>query len=190
MFLIVGLGNPGIKYKLNRHNIGFLVTDVLAMHLQTQLEMDNDYKALVGRVRVGDHDIILCEPQTFMNLSGESVQSLLAYFKIPLENMLVIHDEVDLPFKQLRFQKNRGHGGHNGIRNIHEKVGSDYARLRMGVGRPPIPQMSVADFVLQNFSREQEAELSDFIGNACDAVLDFLEEGIEKTQAKYNTGEN
>ncbi|OFZ12073.1 MAG: aminoacyl-tRNA hydrolase [Bdellovibrionales bacterium RBG_16_40_8] len=190
MFLIVGLGNPGIKYKLNRHNIGFIVVDVLAMHLQIKLKMDNDYNALIGHGRIGEEDVILCEPQTYMNLSGESVQSIVTFFKIPLDKLLVIHDEVDLSFGQLRFQKNRGHNGHNGVRNIHEKIGSDYSRLRVGVGRPAIPQMSVADFVLQNFSREQEAELSDFVGSVCDAALDFCEEGLEKTQAKYNSGEN
>ncbi len=185
MFLIVGLGNPGVKYKLTRHNIGFLVIDALAEHLRISLQTD-DFKALSGKGKFADQDVILVAPQTFMNLSGEAVQPLMAYYKVPLENVLVVHDEVDIPFAKIKLQKNRSHGGHNGIRNIHEKIGSDYARLRLGVGRPTIPQMEVADFVLQNFSTEQGVALSDFIGQACDAVLDFVEEGFTKAQNKYN----
>lgn len=185
MYLIVGLGNPGIKYKLTRHNIGFLVVDAIADHFKVKIE-NEDFSSHFGKLKLGNEEIILLKPQTFMNLSGEAVQPIMAYFKIPIENVLVIHDEVDLPFKSVKFQKNRGHGGHNGIRNIHEKIGQDYARLRLGVGRPTIPQMSVADFVLQNFNKEQEVELAEFIGHACDATLDFIEEGFIKAQGNYN----
>jgi PTH1 family peptidyl-tRNA hydrolase len=191
VFLIVGLGNPGTRYKLTRHNIGFLVIDALFDHLGAR-EENEQFKALIGKTRMKnaageDVDVFLVKPQTYMNLSGEAVQPLMAYYKIPLENVLVIHDEVDLPFAELKFQKKRGHGGHNGIRNIHEKIGDDYARLRLGVGRPTIPQMEVADFVLQNFPREQETELSEFIGRAGEATMTFIEEGFAKAQNQYNT---
>lgn len=185
MFLIVGLGNPGVRYKLTRHNIGFIVIDALAAHLGVRVETEK-FNAQIGKSRIGEEDVYLVKPQTFMNLSGEAVQPLMAYFKIPLQNLLIIHDEVDLPFMQIKFQKNRGHGGHNGVRNIHEKIGPDYARLRLGVGRPTIPQMSVSDFVLQNFTPEQESQLGDFIGQASDAVLDFIEDGFAKAQSEYN----
>ncbi|MCB0349734.1 MAG: aminoacyl-tRNA hydrolase [Bdellovibrionales bacterium] len=185
MYLIVGLGNPGIKYKLTRHNIGFLVIDALADHFNVRVDTE-DFNSVYAKFKIGNEEVLLVKPLTFMNLSGEAVQPIMAYYKIPVENVLVIHDEVDLPFKTIKFQKSRGHGGHNGIRNIHEKIGQDYARLRLGVGRPTIPQMSVADFVLQNFGKEQEAELADFIGQACDATLDFIEEGFIKAQGRYN----
>lgn len=185
MYLIVGLGNPGIRYKLTRHNIGFIVIDALAEHLRVNLQHD-DFNAESGKTKFGEHDVLLVKPQTFMNLSGQSVQALMAYYKIPLENILVIHDEVDLPFAKMKIQKNRSHGGHNGIRDIHEKIGSDYARLRLGVGRPTHPQMEVADYVLQNFSNEQQDALGEFIGQACDATLDFIEEDMATTQNKYN----
>lgn len=186
MFLIVGLGNPGIKYKLNRHNIGFLVVDALAAHFSAQ-KMSEQFKTELCKFKLGTEDVILAKPQTFMNLSGEAVQPLMAYYKIEPSQLLVIHDEIDLPFAKMKFQSARGHGGHNGIRNIHEKIGPEYARLKLGVGRPTNPQMDIADFVLQNFSKEQEPILADFIGEAAEAVLDFVEEGFLKAQNKYNT---
>ena len=121
-----------------------------------------------------------------MNLSGESIQALMTFYKINKEDILILQDDLDLPYGAFRFFYDRSPGGHNGIKNIHEKIGQDYARLRLGVGRPTIPQMSVADFVLQNFAKEQEAELADFIGQACDATLDFIEEGFVKAQGRYN----
>lgn len=187
MYLIVGLGNPGVRYKLTRHNIGFLVIDALAEHLGTKLEQD-DFKSLSCKTKFANQDVVLAEPQTFMNLSGQSVQPLLTYYKIPIENLLVLHDEVDLPYSKIKLQKNRSHGGHNGVRDIHDKIGADYARLRLGVGRPSIPQMQVADYVLQNFSNEEQTQLPDYIGAACDAVLDFIEDGFERAQNKYNQG--
>ncbi len=185
MKLIVGLGNPGPKYALTRHNIGFMVIDALADHLKAP-NAKTECQALTHKVRVGDEEVLLVKPQTFMNLSGTSVQGLMAFYKVGLDDLLVLHDEVDIPFAKLRFQRNRGHGGHNGIRDIHAKVGSDYARLKVGVGRPMVPQMEVADFVLQNFSKENMAELGDFIGRAAEAVLSFIEDGFQKAQNKFN----
>lgn len=185
MKLIVGLGNPGPKYALNRHNIGFLVIDALAQELKAP-NAKTECQALTQKVRIGNEDVLLVKPQTFMNLSGTSVQGLMAFYKCSLDDILVLHDEVDIPFLKLRFQRNRGHGGHNGIRDIHAKVGSDYARLKIGVGRPMIPQMEVADFVLQNFPKETEKELIDFVGRAAGASLSFIEDGFQKAQNKFN----
>ena len=110
----------------------------------------------------------------------------MAFYKCSLDDILVLHDEVDIPFNKMRFQRNRGHGGHNGIRDIHAKVGSDYARLKIGVGRPTVPQMEVADYVLQKFSNENMSLLSDFVGRAAEAVLSFIEDGFQKAQNKFN----
>ena len=185
MKLIVGLGNPGPQYKLTRHNIGFLVIDALAQELNLGPQKSESH-SLTYKGKVGAQDVLLVQPQTFMNLSGTAVQALMAFYKCGLDDLLVLHDEVDLPFAKMKFQRNRGHGGHNGIRDIHAKVGSDYARLKIGVGRPTIPQMDVADFVLQNFPRESEKQLAEFIGRAADATLCFIEEGFQKAQNKFN----
>jgi PTH1 family peptidyl-tRNA hydrolase len=186
VYLIVGLGNPGTRYALTRHNIGFLVIDALADHFGVRLD-NEQHNAFSGKARVGNEDVWLVKPQTFMNLSGESVQPFLSYYKIPTENLLVIHDDIDQPFGKMKFQKGRGHGGHNGIRNIHEKIGEDYARLKLGVGRPTHPQMQVVDYVLQNFPKEQMTELSEFISQAGEATLNFIEDGFLKAQNTFNT---
>lgn len=187
MHAIVGLGNPGAKYALTRHNIGFLVVDALAQEFGAR-SFKNEFKSQVARLRLeGSDELLLIKPQTFMNLSGEAVQAAMAFFKIPPDNLLVVHDEVDLPFGQIRLQKNRGHGGHNGVRDIHAKIGSDYARLRFGVGRPLQPQMEVADYVLQNFSKEELDRLPEFVGPAAEGVLSFVEDGFQKAQNKVNS---
>lgn len=184
MILIVGLGNPGPRYKLTRHNVGFMVVDALADHFQASFE-SSQFQAQIAKIRIGipidnpteNRDVLLVKPQTFMNLSGECVQAIMAFYKIKLEDLLVIHDDIDIPFTELRFHKNRGHGGQNGVKDIHEKIGPDYARIKVGVGRPSIPQMSVADHVLQNFNSDEMQKLPDVLGDACNLALDFLETG-------------
>ncbi|MEK6555369.1 MAG: aminoacyl-tRNA hydrolase [Bdellovibrionota bacterium] len=185
MKLIVGLGNPGLKYALTRHNIGFIVIDALIQELNLSNKKE-ECQAITYKARIGDEEVLFVKPQTFMNLSGTSVQGLMAFYKCSLDDILVLHDEVDIPFNKMRFQRNRGHGGHNGIRDIHAKVGSDYARLKIGVGRPTVPQMEVADYVLQKFSNENMSLLSDFVGRAAEAVLSFIEDGFQKAQNKFN----
>jgi len=186
MYLIVGLGNPGLKYTLTRHNIGFLVVDALADHFEVRLD-NEQHNSLSAKIKLGSEDVWLVKPQTYMNLSGECVQPFLSYYKIPTENLLVMHDDIDQAFGKMKFQKGRGHGGHNGIRNIHEKIGEEYARLKLGVGRPTHPQMQVVDYVLQNFPKEEEHALSEFIGAAGEAALSFIEDGFLKAQNTFNT---
>lgn len=187
MQLLIGLGNPGPKYSLNRHNIGFLVIDALAQELSSK-PFSIQGSSHVSKVQVpgSDKKALLVKPQTYMNLSGEAVQALMAFYKINKDDILVIHDDIDQPFSQYRLQKNRGHGGQNGVRNIHDHIGSDYARLKMGVGRPTVPQMDVSDHVLQNFSDEEQRDLPDFIASACEAVLEFAKVGFVSAQNKYN----
>lgn len=187
MHLIVGLGNPGPKYLLTRHNIGFLVIDALIGEFSGG-KAQEQFNSITYRFSYSGQDVLLVKPQTFMNLSGEAVQAFMAFYKIPIDNLLVIHDEIDQVFGQLKLQKARGHGGHNGVRNIHEKLGNnEYARLRLGVGRPSNPQMQVVDYVLQNFPREDEVKLAEFIGTACDVTMEFIESGFMKTQNKFNS---
>lgn len=188
MKLIVGLGNPGAKYILTRHNLGFMVIDGLAM--QSGISPDqfkSEKKALTTKVRLADELVLLAKPQTFMNLSGESVQSLMSYYDIELNELLVIHDEVDFPFQIMKFQSARGHGGHNGIRSTHQMLSSnEYDRLKMGVGRPPGRQ-EVADYLLSNFSKTELDLVPDFISRGCDGVESWVQQGLKKTANEFNS---
>lgn len=187
MWLIVGLGNPGGQYALTRHNIGFMAVDFLAQGLNAP-GFKNQFKAEVAQVNWGEHKAILCKPQTFMNLSGESVQPLLGFYKIPMDHLIVIHDELDQPFGQMKIQKNRGHGGHNGIKSISGLLGSaDYARLRLGIGRPENPNIPVADYVLGKFSPDEFKALPDFLNKTGDAVEILMVDGLQKASTKFNS---
>ncbi len=187
MFLIVGLGNPGSKYALTRHNIGFMAVDLFAMSAGSP-PWKEEHKAHVCKFQMDNEQILLVKPMTFMNLSGQSVQSLLQFYKIPIENMIVVQDDIDQGFGAIRFHKNRGHGGHNGVRNISELLGTaDYIRLKLGVGRPPHPEMSVADYVLQKFSSEEQQQLPDFLNKAGDALESVIFEGLSKASTKFNS---
>ena len=184
-FLIVGLGNPGREYRLNRHNIGFRAADRLAKTWQIPLEHVRN-KALVGVGQWHDYRIILAKPQTFMNLSGQAVSSLFRFYKIPLEKMLVIYDDLDLPLGTLRLRSDGGSAGHKGMTSIIQQLGSgDFPRLRLGIGRPP-GRMAVEDYVLQNFSAAEEELLPILLDHAQQAVETFLLEGIRAAMTRFN----
>lgn len=186
MYLIVGLGNPGKNYLFTRHNIGFIAIDVFKESFENTTEK-SEQKALTYKVNVDGHEALLVKPQTFMNLSGDSVRALMAYYKIPLENILIIHDDVDSRFGSIKFQKARGAGGHNGVRSIHETLGTDeYARLKLGVGRPLDPRHKVEDYVLQNFSTEEREHLEDYMIRTSEAIESFIKEGFEKSSNSHN----
>lgn len=186
MWLIVGLGNPGAKYELTRHNIGFMAVDYLHRSLGAP-KPKSDFKGLVNRFRWEDQEIVTLQPQTYMNLSGDSVRPLMDFYKISLEQLIVVHDEVDQPFAKMKLQKNRGHGGHNGIRDISAKMASaDYVRLRLGVGRPADPRFSVADYVLQNFSEDEMRAMPEFLNKACDALEAVIFQGLQKASTAFN----
>jgi PTH1 family peptidyl-tRNA hydrolase len=191
MWLIVGLGNPGPQYALTRHNIGFLCLDLLEKGLNGS-GWNTEHKAQVSRVKWTSEknipeNVILVKPQTYMNRSGESVQAIMHFYKIPQDHVIVAHDDIDQAFGSMKFHKNRGHGGHNGIRNISELLGNaDYLRLKLGVGRPPHPEMQVADYVLQKFSQEEQNHLTDFLNKAGDAVEVAIFEGLGKASTLFN----
>jgi PTH1 family peptidyl-tRNA hydrolase len=187
MYLVVGLGNPGSKYALTRHNIGFMAVDLFAIGANSP-PWKEEQKAHVCKFQLDDQQVLLVKPMTFMNLSGQSVQALMQFYKIPLENLIVIQDDIDQPFGKIRFHKNRGHGGHNGIRNISELLGTaDYIRLKLGVGRPAHPEMAVADYVLQKFSSEEQQQLPDFLNKAGDALESVIFDGLSKASTKFNS---
>lgn len=193
MWLIVGLGNPGSKYAFNRHNVGFMAIDTFLKSVGAPPEK-MEQKALTCHMTLHSDDnkqsekVLFCKPQTFMNLSGDAVRALCEFYKIDHSQIVVLHDEIDFPFGVLKLQKERGHGGHNGIRDIHEKLGHNkYYRIKIGVGRSSNPNIDVADHVLSNFSKEEMAELPDFLNTALDAVESLIFQGYEKTANHFNS---
>ncbi|MFK8137093.1 MAG: aminoacyl-tRNA hydrolase [Bdellovibrionales bacterium] len=187
MYLIVGLGNPGKEYEQTRHNIGFMAVERWIQSLGF-LPEKKEKKALINKFKWQGKDIILARPQTFMNLSGESVSPLLAYYKVELDNLLIVHDEIDLAYDSMKMQRNRGHGGQNGIRNIHQQLGSkDYCRLRLGVGKPSHPGQDVASWVLSKFKTDEQKTLDAFLNDAVDSIESFILDGPMKAMEKTNT---
>ncbi len=186
MWLIAGLGNPGPKYAETRHNVGFMVLDHWAQIRRIQSEKD-EFKAKTARLKLRGDDAIIAKPLTYMNLSGGPIQQIMSFYKIPMTNLLIVHDEVDLPFGTLKFQQNRGPGGHNGLKDINEKLGSqNYGRLKFGVGRPPHPKMEVADYVLQKFDDQEISELPPLIDKAIEGLECYINEGYSKAATKFN----
>lgn len=186
MKLIVGLGNPGQKYLMTRHNIGFLCINALARAYSSP-PFKNNFKAQFTKIMIQGEPVLLCKPQTFMNLSGESVQLIVNFYNIELDNMLVIHDDIDTPFGRFKFQKNRGHGGNNGIKSIHKHLGTnEYARIKAGIDRPPNPKQDVANYVLQSFADDEQETLSDMLNNIVDATEEFVLNGLQSAANKYN----
>lgn len=198
MKLIVGLGNPGPKYALTRHNIGFLFVDALVEIHAGARAYKTEFKAETQKIKIGGEQVVVCKPQTFMNLSGESVQPLMKFYNLALTDLLVVHDEVDVPFGAMRFQVKRGHGGHNGIRNIHQMLGTDdYARLRLGVGRPPVfvddaggktrAVMEVHEWVLNNFSKDEQTKMPSFLDLSIKGAGVWVAKGPSQAATDYNS---
>ena len=159
-WLIAGLGNPGHGYAGNRHNCGFMVADVLAGRMRAPFKRDRS-RARVATGRLAGYPVTLAKPQTFMNLSGRPVAALRTFYKIPVERIVVIHDELDLPFGTIRLKQGGGDNGHNGLRSVTAALGTrDYLRVRVGIGRPP-GRMDPADFVLHDFSAAERKVLPD-----------------------------
>jgi PTH1 family peptidyl-tRNA hydrolase len=184
-FLIVGLGNPGREYRENRHNVGFMLVDRLAVKLNARFTRLQS-KALVASVTYMERKIILAKPQTFMNLSGQSVQGLMHFYKLPLENLLIAHDDLDLPVGTIRIRPDGGSAGQKGMASILERLGTDeFARVRLGIGRPP-GQMQAPDYVLQDFSNADLTIISETLSRAADAALEFVTEGLDAAMNKFN----
>ncbi|HVF05383.1 MAG TPA: aminoacyl-tRNA hydrolase [Frankiaceae bacterium] len=187
--LIVGLGNPGPRYAGTRHNAGFMVADELARR------MGGSFKAHRGRAdvvegRLGDLRVILAKPKSFMNLSGGPVASLRDFFKIPADRIVVVHDELDIPYGTLRLKLGGGDNGHNGLKSIGQAIGSrDYYRARFGIGRPTGRQ-DPADWVLNDFSPVERRELPFHVDRAADAVESLLTDGLAITQNKFHGTES
>lgn len=188
-YLIAGLGNPGREYLGNRHNVGFMALDRLANSLQVSFSR-LESRALVTKADYQESRLILAKPQTYMNLSGQAVGALLRFYKVPLEQLLIIYDDVDLPFGALRMRPGGGSAGQKGMASIIERIGSqDLPRLRIGVGRPP-GRMDAAAYVLQDFSRQESEELVHILDKAVEAILTFVKDGITEAMNKFNSQSN
>ena len=183
-FLIVGLGNPGRTHLFNRHNIGFMAFDRLAERYGIDLKRVQQ-KAIVGTGLLAASPVILAKPQTFMNLSGNSVGPLANYYQIASSNILAIYDELDLPFGVIRLREKGGAGGHNGMRSLIQHLGNDFPRLRLGIGRPP-GRMDPAAFVLQDFGRDELAIVADLLDTAIEAIATVVKDGIDLAMSRFN----
>ncbi|MGH2794275.1 MAG: aminoacyl-tRNA hydrolase [Actinomycetota bacterium] len=189
LYLVAGLGNPGSEYERTRHNLGFLTVDELASRLDAgKLKRTRKHSAFVAEAHDGDGRLVLAKPQTMMNLSGRSIASLMGFYKVPLENVIVVHDELDLPFGVVRVKLGGGTAGHNGLRSIVQAVGDGFVRVRLGIGRPMGRKDPVA-FVLEAFTKAEAEAVPGIVDRAADAVLMVAREGVGAAQTEFNKRE-
>jgi PTH1 family peptidyl-tRNA hydrolase len=188
LWLVVGLGNPGAKYAGNRHNVGFLVVDLLAERMGARFKAHKG-RADVVEGRLAGQRVVLAKPSSYMNLSGGPVASLRDFFKVPAERIVVVHDELDLPFATLRLKRGGGDNGHNGLRSLTQSLGTkEYLRVRWGIGRPPGRQ-DPADFVLKDFTAAERKELPFHVDRAADAVEALLTTSLEAAQNTFHAAD-
>ena len=183
--LVVGLGNPGSKYHETRHNVGFMAIDLMAKELGLTFSEEKTFKAEVASTFLNGEKVYFVKPTTFMNLSGLAVRALLAYYNIPMEDFIVIYDDLDMEVGKLRFRQKGSAGGHNGIKNIIAHLNSqDFKRIRVGIDRHKY--MNVADYVLSRFSKVESEAIEQGIENAANAVLDYLDNDFNHAMNYYN----
>jgi len=185
-WLIVGLGNPGPSYCGHRHNVGAMVADELVSRTSSSLRR-HKARAAAAEVRIVAQRAVIAKPLTYMNESGGPVAGLLSFYKISVENLIVIHDELDVPFADIRLKLGGGEGGHNGLRSITKSVGTrDYLRVRVGIGRPP-GRMDAADYVLHDFSSTERSELPLLVSDAADAAERLVAQGLVAAQQQWHS---
>jgi len=186
MKIIVGLGNPGDRYSLTKHNIGYMVVDMLAIKLGTIFKYENKFKAQMAQIVLNGEKVLLAKPETFMNLSGESIRSILDFYKLSNKDFLVVYDDVSMDVGAVRFRDKGSDGGHNGIKSVIQHLGTqEFDRMKIGIGPQP-ENMPLEAYVLQNFSKEQIENLKEVVNYSLDAISYYLENDILKTQSNYN----
>lgn len=184
-WLIVGLGNPGKQYEKTRHNLGFMLIDKLAQELQTQVKRE-ECRALIGRAEIGGEVVELVKPQTFMNLSGESVSCLMKKTNRSIEKLIVITDDLALPVGKIRFRPQGSHGGQNGLRSIIDCLKTnEFTRLRIGI-QPEFPLRNMSDFVLDNFSKSETETIAEVLDKSAEAIRAVVTDGLGKAMAQFN----
>ena len=181
MLLIVGLGNPGIQYEQTRHNIGFRVIDKLVYDSGAR---DVSKNSFFGKLYKSNQTLFL-KPMTYMNLSGKSLLAVKDFYKVEIDDIIVVHDDIDLPFSALRFKKGGGHGGHNGLRSIDAVMGKEYIRVRMGVGKPQYLGQ-IVEFVLSNFSTDEEKILDGYIEHTVEAIKQLENKSLNEIKSRYS----
>jgi PTH1 family peptidyl-tRNA hydrolase len=187
-WLVVGLGNPGPQYAGNRHNVGQMVADELAARVGASFKTHKTPSRVAeGFLRPGGPKLILAKPNGYMNTSGGPVSALLKFYSIPVDRLIVVHDELDIPFDTVRLKRGGGHGGHNGLRDIQKAAGSpDFTRVRVGIGRPPGRQ-DAADFVLKDFAGAERQALPNLLSDAADAVETIASDGLVAAQQRFHS---
>lgn len=186
-YLIVGLGNPGLEYETTRHNAGFLALDVMQSKLNFQIKKIK-FKSLVGECTVGDKKAIVIKPQTFMNNSGEAVRECAAFYKIPVENIIVLYDDISLDVGKMRIRRKGSAGGHNGIKSIIYHLGSDnFPRVKIGVGKKPHPEYDLAAWVLSNFTKDEQLVLEKTLPDAVEAAEMIMQGKTDRAMNLFNS---
>jgi len=187
MKIIIGLGNPTVKYENTRHNVGFKVMDGIAQNAGLSFAMESKFKAEIAKGLWGSEQVLLVKPQTFMNLSGEALALIMGYFKVEVADILIVYDDLSLDMGMLRFRANGSDGGHNGIKSIIKSLGGskDFARLKVGIGPQP-PYMPSEKFVLGEFTSQEQLLLADVVKYSVDAIQCFINSGISEAQNKFN----
>jgi len=185
---VIGLGNPGSKYEFTRHNIGFRIIDSLARDMGIEFNKVKSYYSLISRGMINNYKVMLVKPQTFMNLSGRAVNRVVSYYKIPLQDLLIVYDDLNLELGQVRIRKKGSSGGHKGIESIMQYLNSeDIPRLRIGVGNPSLNyNFDCVSYVLSNFNNDEEDKIAEVIQLSTEAVKTIIEDGFEKAMRKYN----
>ena len=185
-WLIVCLGNPGPRFEGTRHNAGFMAADAISKKFGVSINRLR-FKALTGNCRIGGETVMVMKPQTYMNLSGEAVIQAVRFYKIPADHVIVISDEMALPIGKIRVKSKGSSGGHNGLKSIIEKLGTEeFPRIRLGVGAPPHPNYDVKDWVLSVFKNQDAEDMADAAERAADAAACYINEGAERAMNKYN----
>ena len=186
MFIIVGLGNPGKKYEATRHNIGFMALQKLAKDHEIDLK-NNSFGAFWGRGQMAGKPVLLAMPQTFMNLSGTAVKQLQSFFKTEISNLIVIHDDLDLPFGAIKLKFGGGNAGHKGLTSIESNLGSsDFMRVRLGIGKP-VDKFRIEGYVLDNFTEDERRSLPDILRQGADASAEIVLNGLQQAISRYQT---
>ncbi len=188
MKIVVGLGNPGLKYEFTRHNIGFRIVDSLARNIEIEFKKVKSYYSLISRGMINNHKVMLVKPQTFMNLSGRAVSKVVSYYKIPLQDLLIVYDDLNLELGQIRIRKKGSAGGHKGIESIMQYFYSEeIPRLRIGIGNPLVNfNFNCVSYVLSNFNNDKKDKIGEVIKLSTEAIKIVIEYGFEKAMRKYN----
>ncbi len=185
---MVGLGNPGLRYEFTRHNIGFRIVDSLAQEIEIEFKKVKSYYSLISRGMINNHKVILIKPQTFMNLSGRAVSKVVSYYKMPLQDLLIVYDDLNLELGQVRIRKKGSAGGHMGMESIMQYLNSeDVPRLRIGIGNPSVNfNFDCVSYVLSNFNGDEKDKIKKVIQLSVEAIKTIIEDGFEKAMRKYN----